>query len=177
MNGHEKGGRTRGSKAIFQAVTEALEQRRLLASVALVDGVLYVFGANGVDDNINISLNENAERIIVTAGTMERRFFYADVGGIQVSTRSGSDSVEISLAITRNATVFGEGGDDHLFMGGGNDKVFGGDGSDRIIGGTGGDTLRGENGGDVISGGGGRDLIFLHDGGGKAFGDAGDDTL
>src|SRR6476619_2032105 len=102
MKTRETGTRRRGNQAVFHAITEELERRRLFASVTLSGGVLYVFGANNVDDNINISLNENAERIIVTAGTMERRFFYADVGGIQVSTRSGSDTVEISLAITRN---------------------------------------------------------------------------
>src|SRR6186713_2540026 len=136
-----QGTRRRGDRAVYQAVAEQLERRRLFAtSAALVDGVLYVFGTNGVNDDIHVTLNENAERIIVTNGAFERRFFYAQVGGIQVSPRSGDDTVEISLAITRNATVFGEGGDDHLFMGGGNDKVFAGDGNDRVIGGSGSDT-------------------------------------
>src|SRR5918993_2079353 len=152
MNGHQPTHRARGKQAVFQAVSEALEPRRLF-SIALEDGVLYVFGTSAAD-NITVSLNENAERIIVTQGTMERRYFYAQVGGIQVSARGGNDFVQISQAVTRNAVMFGEGGDDGLHGGGGNDKIYAGDGNDRILGGVGSDQLRGEAGSRYITGGG-----------------------
>ncbi len=140
-----------------------------------------------------ISINLQADEIVVTAGEASARFPAAQVERIRFHTGAGNDFISVSAPIPAdirggqgNDTIFGSSVDDTLFGGKGDDILEGRDGNDKLQGGTGNDTLDGGDGNDSLRGRGGRDELNGGDGddtlkGGKLrdslFGGSGNDLI
>jgi hypothetical protein len=81
------------------------------------------------------------------------------IGGFEVNSGDGNDSVSVSARVLAQVTLRGGPGDDILLGGGGADKLVGGIGEDRLYGRAGNDLLFGGPGNDFLSGAGGDDLM------------------
>src|SRR5262245_54411939 len=116
-------------------------------------GTLSIFGDN-LNNTINVSRNA-AGSIFVNGGAVPI------LGG------------KPTVANTARIQVFGQGGNDTIFMDESQGalppaSLFGGAGNDTITGGSSGDMLFGQDGNDILLGKGGVDFLF---------GGAGNDTL
>ncbi len=80
-------------------------------------------------------------------------------GRIVVFGQAGDDVLWVAGGITLPAWLYGGGGNDLLIGGGGNDLLIGGGGNDLLIGGPGRDLLIGGRGADWLFGNGGNDLL------------------
>ena len=89
---------------------------------------------------------------------------------------AGTEGADALTAGTRDARLWGGGGNDTLTGGRGEDVLLGGDGNDilfgargedRLLGGTGNDILNGGTGHDVLTGGEGADRFDLFRGAGR----------
>jgi Ca2+-binding RTX toxin-like protein len=143
---------------------ENLETRELKAAdlaVSLSHGILKVVGTSG-NDTITI---RQADARITVSGVAS--FAAADVHGVKVVGREGSDFIDLA-GVHRPALV--EAGD-------GNDKVWGGSAFNVVFGGSGNDELHGGAGTDILIGGDDNDLLYGGAGNDYLFGDAGDDRL
>lgn len=92
---------------------------------------------------------------------------------IQINARAGDDTITLDESFPA-ATVFLNGGNDHLIAGSAAHRIYGGAGDDTIYAGGGDDTIYGESGIDRLFGEGGTDYLdgglhkdFLDGGSGK----------
>ncbi len=81
------------------------------------------------------------------------------IGGFEVNSGAGNDSVIISSKILVPSTLRGGPGRDRLRAGGGADKLVGGPDEDQLLGEAGNDWLFGGPGEDLLWGGPGEDLL------------------
>jgi Ca2+-binding RTX toxin-like protein len=100
----------------------------------------------------------------------------AAIGGIEVNSGAGDDSVIVSPRILIPATIRGGSGNDRLRAGGGPDKIIGGPGHDVLIGEGGSDWLYGGPGDDWLLGGSGGDRLVGGPGPDWLNGGSGEDT-
>jgi len=176
----------------FKFAYQNLEPRKMLATISLADGVLFLRGSTGADvATVSIS-GGNVNAAITGAETAS--FPLSDVDSIRFAGLDGNDRFTNSTAIDSvaygqagNDTLIGGDGNDRLIAGSGNDvlrgeggddelrggidgekELLGGDGNDRLFGGTNGNEIRGGAGDDVVFGGPEIDIVF---------GDSGDDEL
>ena len=178
----------------------SLEDRKMLAAAAVVDGTLDVRGSNTSEV---LSVRQVDSDLIVYArsgaGNGENIFRTSveNVDSISIRGFGGNDQIINRTEIP--SLLLGGGGNDLVVGGTGSDMVHGGTGNDRIIGDFGSnplnistltlggdDMLAGGDGIDVIMGVGGDDTIngqggndFLYGGAGidQIAGDAGNDTV
>src|SRR5262249_31699535 len=109
------------------ALFEALEDRRLMSSVQLVDGMLILQGnANGTN-RITVSPDSNGTTLYARANDAKGHYLLRDVKSIRVVGGEKADTVTIDKALKKSSFVR---------VGNGNDYVCGGSGSDTIIGGA-----------------------------------------
>jgi Ca2+-binding RTX toxin-like protein len=102
-----------------------------------------------------------------------------------ILVNSGAVSILGGAATVANTSliqVFGQGGNDNIFLDETNGalpaaNLFGGDGNDTLTGGSGNDSLFGQNGDDTLLGKGGNDLLFGGDGNDVLTGGTGDDQV
>lgn len=152
--------------------------------------------SNGVYLDIDFDaeyLWDDVETVNVTMGD------YSDIVWVDIDNGSsnvytnfwlgGGDDKLVSYSSNDNDTkdtVYGQGGDDEIYLGNGNDygsggsdndSIFGGDGSDELFGGSGNDLLDGGNGNDELTGGNGNDFLNGGDGTDILEGGSGDDVL
>ena len=102
------------------------------------------------------------------ANPAEPKVQYARADGDVLVGGEGFDQLNV-LGFS-GVTLWGQGGDDHVFGWGGDDTLHGGagndtlvghDGNDRLYGGPGDDALIGGEGNDVMTGGEGRDIFVF----------------
>ncbi|HYO09177.1 MAG TPA: calcium-binding protein [Tepidisphaeraceae bacterium] len=129
------------------APIEPLERRRLLASAAIVSGVLTVTG-NDAPDLIAVD-TDPLGKVRVTINGSASSFDYNAFRSLAVNANGGNDEVTVSYTILKHARLDGGAGNDSLVGGGGNDLLLGGAGDDTLRGEGGGDTLRGDAGNDT----------------------------
>jgi Ca2+-binding RTX toxin-like protein len=136
-------------------------------------GLDTIYGGAG-NDNLNINNSIDTADINITT-----EYFYNGISGnskgtikngssngttfqgiesVALSTGSGKDSIYLN-ALTGNASVYTNGGDDSISGGNGNDTIDAGTGNDNISGGSGKDKLYGGIGDDVMQGGLGQDYL------------------
>lgn len=136
-----------------QLLLESLEQREVLATATLIDGVLQI---TGTDDNDLLRIWQNGTELVVdgasfqiTANLVER---------IEASLGSGDDELTNDTALPMQA--HGGAGDDRLIGGSADDVLFGDEGVDQLVGNSSADVLTsGGQTGDVLDGGAGNDLL------------------
>lgn len=175
--------RNKGIVRLRQLEFEKLEDRNLLATVSLTDGVIHVVG-NDTDDRITITTTENRDIRVRVNNEINELFPDESVSQIVVWGRDGDDYIENSTH--KFSEQFGQAGDDELIGGYVADSISGGEGNDTIsgrgqddllLGGAGDDNILGGSGDDSLNGGDGDDLLLGADGNDSLVGNAGNDIL
>lgn len=149
---------------------ERLEERAVLASASLANGVLTVKGSN-LSETINVAQNDGS----ITVTGHNGSFNANSVNRVVVYGYGGNDHIDVrsvrgSANFTGTSLFGGFGNDfmvgtavrDYIYGEGNNDTLFGMDGSDVLSGGDNNDKLFGMAGYDYLYGGYGVD--FLDDG-------------
>jgi hypothetical protein len=183
----------------LHAAVEALENRQLLSTISLVNGVLTLTGdsnrenhlyvaasglatANGNNRNVSIS---SVKKIVINGGPLGDRVWVDPKltipaiiqtfdGADSISSGSGNDSI---VAGNGNDAIYGNGGNDTIVAGDGNDHIDGGDGNDLINCGSGSNHITGGNGNDTLTGGSGGDTIIGGSGNDRITSGGGNDSL
>lgn len=153
---------------------EILESRRLLHNVTLVDGVLFLEGIDGVDDELVVSRIGDVYRAAAVNDGFFEDFPASQVRMVSITGGSGNDTITL-VDVTVRSFLDGGPGNDIISGGAGRDTIDGGDGDDvimgngdrdQLFGGAGNDTLSGGNRNDTLFGGPGADVLI---GGAGAF--------
>lgn len=192
--------RDRRRRRIVQptAAAECLEDRKLLTSITLQDGVLSIEGSNR-RDSVNVDYTQSRYGQLVTASVagngvrLARSYFSRSVDRIDVETFGGNDSIRNRTSIPMDAnagsgddmvwggsgkdTIHGGSGDDKLYGNAGNDYLYGSWGADELDGGYGNDVLFGQWNNDVLKGGVGDDRLYGGSGNDNLYGERGSDRL
>jgi Ca2+-binding RTX toxin-like protein len=116
-----------------------------------------VVNGTAADDKIQITPSGNG--VAITINNVSRGTFNP-TGRIIVFGYDGNDDIQVAGAVSREAWLYGDRGNDRLNLGNGGGIGFGGDGDDLLLGGTGRDILIGGVGSDRIIGNSGDDLII-----------------
>jgi len=173
----------------FRLAFERCEDRHMLSSVGLTNGVLTVVG-DATADKIYVQTFDGITAVATVAdtatGTLKSSgtFNLANIASVQVQGLGGNDNIEFSL--DRPATLDGGTGNDTIYGGTASDSLIGGDGDDRLYGelghdslygGSGNDLLRGSTGADFLDGGIGLDTLEGGTGNDTLYGGSGNDLL
>jgi Ca2+-binding RTX toxin-like protein len=163
-----------------QPCIEKLENRRLMASIALSGGVVSIIGATGQPNTITVGLLPGDSSLYATysyptnKGIVSKTKDYPLIPRIrQIKIVGGNKSDVITIDQTNgsfpiatnilthngNDTVVGGDEPDRIVCGNGIDSVNSGDGNDTLLAGTGPDTLIGGNGNDQLRSGRGHDTL------------------
>jgi Ca2+-binding RTX toxin-like protein len=154
-----------------------------------VSGHYLVEGTNG-DDNINITLQDNAYHVVVNGE--DTVLDATTITQFDVLAGDGNDVVTLGPGVCKmyclggsgndtinggdfDDTITGSAGNDLIFGFGGNDRLAGGSGSDILVGGNGRDRLYGDDGNDVLKGGSSVDRLYGGEGADVLSGESGDD--
>ena len=169
------------------AVPEALENRRLFATVALTNGVITIDGSGDSEMRAVVSFNRDARTYHThVSGAENQGFKWKDVQGIHVNGSPGNDYVRIGAYVRVPATAYGQAGNDTLIGGRGKEWFDGGSGDDLLVGrwrgdhlygGSADDKVRGGRGDDAVEGADGNDTLYGGVGLDEAYGHHGDDHL
>jgi len=162
-----------GRKHSFQPGLECLEERTLLAahlSASLTGGLLRIEGTAGADtivvreihnqisvDGVRISRAGHPSESSVSAAAVARIEVFGEGGNDRIFLNS--DAVRGQQALSKPVSVWGGSGNDLIVAGAGPETIYGGDGNDTIYGGAGNDRIYGEGGDDRISAGSGNTLV------------------
>jgi hypothetical protein len=121
-------------RKIARTKIESLEDRRLMSSVALLDGVLQVQGDLQMSNRISLSLSSDGTQIQANMGRgLVQKVAAAEVRSIEVKGGMLADRIVIDPKIEIYASIYGDGGNDSIRAGGGADTVYGGAGNDQIL--------------------------------------------
>jgi Ca2+-binding RTX toxin-like protein len=126
---------------------ELLETRRVLAAVSLHNGTLTIIGTGGAD---SISIDQSSSHLNVHFNSSAFSYSSSSVQRISISAGNGNDSVHLTDAVTKPASIAGGAGNDSLRGGGGNDTLAGEGGNDTLDGGKGADDMSGGAGNDTV---------------------------
>lgn len=123
----------------------------------------WIFANEGVTINENLNINDLSDNYVMSVISEQslegKNTIYGDGGNDHIF--GGKDS-DIIYGGSGNDYIYGFGGVDAIFGGSGNDTIYGGDGDDRILGESGNDTINGGAGDDVIICGSGRDRVIVN---------------
>ena len=178
------------------AAPEALETRRLFATVALTDGVITVDGSGDSEMRAVVYFDRD-NRVYRTrvSGAENQSFKWKDVQGIRVEGSPGDDRIRMGSYVRVPTTAYGRAGNDVMIGGRGKewfdgglgddlligrwrgDHLYGGAANDKVRGGRGDDAVEGADGDDVLYGGVGLDEAYGHDGNDYLDGGMGDDVV
>jgi len=169
---------------------EALENRQLLSSISLVNGVLTLTGdsnranhlyvditglINATGSNRKVSIS-SVKKIVINGGQLgDRVWINPKINAPAIITTFGGNDT-ISGGNGSDSIVAGNG-DDQIYGNGGNDTIVAGDGNDRVDGGDGNDLINCGNGKNLITGGNGNDTLIGGSGGETLVGGTGNDSL
>lgn len=164
---------------------EALEGRRMLSSVTLVNGVLNVVG-NLSGSNELVVQPSGSSNLYAYANNVNKKVSRSAVKSVRFIGGAGSDDVFLASSLNIPAVVTTGAGDDNIRLARGNDKVEAGDGNDLIwtrggndvvSAGAGNDSFKGDTGDDSFDGGAGNDTAAGEEGEDTLKGGDGNDTL
>ena len=178
------------------AAPEALETRRLFATVALTNGVITIDGSGDSEMRAVVSFDRD-DRVYRThvSGAEKQTFKWKDVQGVRVDGSPGDDYIRMGAYVRVPTTAYGRAGNDVMIGGRGKewydggtgddllvgrwrgDHLYGGSASDKIRGGRGDDAVEGADGDDTLYGGVGLDEAYGHDGNDFLDGGLGDDVV
>jgi RTX calcium-binding nonapeptide repeat (4 copies) len=199
-----RGGRAKAVAARSQTTTtpacgaapEALENRRLFATVALTNGIITIDGSGDAEMRAVVSFDRD-QRVYRTrvSGAEKQVFKWKDVQGVHVEGSAGDDYIRMGAYVRVPTTAYGRAGNDVMIGGRGKewfdggtgddllvgrwrgDHLYGGAANDKIRGGRGDDAVEGADGDDTLYGGVGLDEAYGHDGDDHLDGGIGDDVV
>jgi autotransporter-associated beta strand protein/VCBS repeat-containing protein len=119
---------------------------------------LLIIGTSGAD-NIHIDPGPTAGTLDVTING-ETTTETQPSGRIIVFGLDGNDTIQLAGAISNEAWLYGDNGNDSLNLGNGGGIAFGGSGNDTLLGGSGRDALVGGTGADRLVGNPGDDILI-----------------
>ena len=170
--------RTAGKIAnAVQAAFEAMETRRLMSSVQVVDGVLVIDADPHTASNIIVDLHGPHGQIRGYCESVEAHFAAEGVRAIRITGSDGDDVITIAHSVKLPSLIRAGAGNDRVRGGSGVDTVDAGAGNDIVAGARGDDRLSGGDGNDVVLGNAGADVIDAGAGDDRAYGYGGDDTI
>ncbi|HWO46612.1 MAG TPA: hypothetical protein VNM41_01005 [Solirubrobacterales bacterium] len=162
-------------KRLIVIVIFALAACSATATAAPEKSVTLLLTAGPADDVFDVKLSQDGRNYLIDSlspleagggicthekGSVHELVCEAQpIGGFEVNSNEGDDSVIISPKITVPATLRGGPGRDRLRGGGGADKLVGGPGPDSLLGEAGNDWLFGGSGEDFLWGGPGDDRL------------------
>jgi hypothetical protein len=128
------------------AVFEPLEERRLLAGVALaistISGALgNILHIQGTAGNDRILVTNTSGGLLISNETGWSMLYTNRIAQIRIDGRAGNDRLEVAANIRTDAVLYGRAGVDTLVGGSGNDTLYGGEGRDYLYGNAGNDVL------------------------------------
>src|SRR5215207_7516241 len=150
-----------GATPAARPAVEPLEDRRLLASVSLNDGVLTLVGDASRPNELVVQPS-GSSYLYAYANNVNKKVPKSAVRSVKFTGGSKDDTIFLASDLSIPASVKGGAGDDDIRIGKGNDVVDAGDGDDRIwtregndkvVGGAGNDEFRGDLGNDTFDGG------------------------
>lgn len=188
--------RATGAGPVSGTAPEALETRRLFATVALTNGVITVDGS-GDSEMRAVVFFDRDNRVYRTrvSGAENQSFKWKDVQGVRVEGSPGNDYIRMGSYVRVPTFAYGRGGNDVMIGGRGQewfdggqgddlligrwrgDHLYGGAANDKIRGGRGDDAVEGADGDDTLYGGVGLDEVYGHDGDDHLDGGMGDDVV
>lgn len=179
-------GTRRRKRSSYARSSESLEQRVVLSSVSVANGVLNITG-NNEPNVVQVSEEGSQIRVKVADGdgsSLDRSWDKRGVVGIYFRGFDGTDSFanktnlpSVALGGAGSDMLVGGGGSDLLAGGGGDDVLIGNDGSDFLYGGVGDDFVLGGEGNDRATGGLGNDDLYGESGNDRLDGGKGNDRL
>lgn len=140
------GGFAATPNAIDQAIAEVLEDRTMMSTVTLTNGVLTIDAAGDARLKANVTQNAAADKIRVFAsGSDDRRqsFPRVQVREIEIIGSNGDDSIHLAKNVNVPAVIQSGEGNDRIVGGAGDDVIDAGLGNDKVKGGRGDDILAG----------------------------------
>lgn len=176
----------RKSRKIRKAAYEVLEDRKLMSTVSLHQGVLTVAADSHTASKLEVTLSNDGKQITGYATGAKQTVEASAVKKVIIIGSTGADRIYIDPKLTLpteisagagNDTIYGSSGKDVIDAGPGNDLVYGGNGDDQISGGEGNDTIYGGAGNDNIDGGAGNDQLYGNEGNDTIGGGAGNDLI
>jgi len=172
---------------IGQAILETLEERRMMSSVELTDGIFIVRGAATRANELAVhTTHDGSQMWAETNGDLSQIVSTSSVRQIRIIGGEKNDSVNVDAGISIPVLVrTGDGkdavstgkGDDTIFAGNGRDTINSGPGDDRVNAGNGNDSISTGAGRDAVDGGNGSDAISGGKGADTISGNSGDDSL
>lgn len=171
--------------ALVQPI-DALESRRLLASVNVTNGTLQIAGTDAAETIVvRLAASDATQVEAVVDGAVIQTVALSALTKIEINGFGGNDSIDTrTLSLPTNLrggqgddTIRSGGGDDFVAGEKGDDWVYGGAGNDLITGGGQKNRLYGEDGDDKAVGGDGRDYIYGGAGKDRLYGNLGDDDI
>ncbi|HEV2295880.1 MAG TPA: PKD domain-containing protein [Tepidisphaeraceae bacterium] len=131
---------------------EALEGRRLLSSVSLVNGgVLTIIGNDSSSNTLGVW--KNGSKLVAVHNGAKQTYAESAVKRIAIHGGKKNDSIWITNDIKRPSVLKGYKGNDTIAGGKGQDWIYGGDDNDKMWGNDNNDFLYGESGDDILWGG------------------------
>ena len=120
---------------------------------------LIINGTEAGDTIRVVPQGQTAVKVLIN-GADRGTFSLASFDEVIIYGKGGDDDIEIVAAITQEADLFGESGNDRLKGGNGPNVLVGGDGDDYLIGSQGNDVLIGGRGADRLVGNAGDDILI-----------------
>lgn len=120
------------------------------------DTALYVSGTTGNDTIRFLSASGGKVKVLING---QDQGTFKPSGRLIAFGQSGNDTITVELP-SREAWLYGQGGDDTLITGNNDSILIGGIGKDRLVGGNGKDLLIGGAGADTLEAGNGDDLLI-----------------
>ena len=162
-------------------LVEPLEERQLLASAIVSNGLLTVVGNDLLNDKIEVSSPEGVQAFVSVvdlasgAGESFGPFPISTFNSVIIRGLGGND--QIFYGLLQDSSIFGGAGDDILYGNEGKDNLFGEDGQDKLVGNGGVNLLDGGAGHDRLEGGSNNDRLFGGEGHDTLIGGLLDDFL
>src|SRR2546423_107447 len=149
---------------ILNAAIETLEDRRLLSSVQLIDGMLIVGGNANGNNRLSITSDPGGQTVFARANDVKGHYLLKDIRQFRVVGGEKNDVVTIDKALKKSAFIRVGSGDDSVTCGSGSDTVFAGNGRDTVVGNGGDDLIMGGTGPNKIDAGAGDNprAIWIH---------------
>ena len=164
---------------------ETLEDRRLLSSISLSNGVLTLTGDSNSDNELVVQPS-GSSKLYAYVNNVNKTVALSAVRSVKFIGGSKDDDIFLASTFRMDAVVNSGAGNDYIRTAEGNDVIDAGDGNDRIrsrpgndraTGGNGDDRFEGEEGNDTFDGGAGNDSADGGHGNDALVGGAGNDTL
>jgi len=133
-----------------RAILESLEDRRLMSSISLVNGLLTIQGDRVLPNTASATL-VGSSQVMAYVNGQSQLFNLSSVARIAINGGAGDDCLTVGTTLNIPAVIQGFAGSDTIAAGGGVTVVHAGKGNDSVIAGTSSEVIYCGNGNDMVS--------------------------